>query len=738
MMDLSGLSDEEIIKGMGGNSPPPPDMSGLSDEALLQLIEAMPEQPESAPVAPPQSSFAGLSPEQRGELAAQRLGTEEPSALDVGLNAVRGAAYAAGDIPAGIDQLASRYLPMPDSWEQASQNRVAEYEGAKKSVLSKPGGTVGYVGGQVGTAFVPGTGALKAATAAEKAAALVKPIAAGTALTALKPYETEAERFQESGISAGLGAAFPAVTAGVRGIGGVIRPRVPTGKPPTGNGAGVPSPASVQPAAEPAFRPGYKVLYRGGTGTGKGRWYTDDIEHAKRFGDVHAIEVPVDIANKAHDLARREGSVHYRLPDEYKPDARFRAGVPPGAPPPGGVAPAGAGAPPPGGPPPVPPGGGFDDPFIRKLKSSPQSRKKGELLETAQRLEVYPTAGQVSEGRAKYLEDQMRKTPGSSKLADKSYRDSAESFHRALGREIGLDHMEVPYITENVLTAAKKKFTETYDEILPHIRMQRGTATTSKLVFDTNKLVAPFDDLIAPNIPESQILQLAKIKQGLDDKLANAGEISGDMLKRWKSQIDKIADDPGLNDAVAKRLATFKESLKGAFARSLDETDPALAVKLRETDRKYANYKVLQGVQTSAGTSVEGFISGEKLHNAVMKKYHGTNAAGDFGELAEIGRMFYGKLPDSGTADRILANRLLVGQTASAAGAVADLGVTAATLATGYATAKGFSHAYYRTPAYQRTMRAGRAVGSAGTKAGASGAGRTGRPEDRPKNALLH
>lgn len=70
-------------------------------------------------------------------------------------------------------------------------------------------------------------------------------------------------------------------------------------------------------AKVPEFRPGYKILYRGGTGTGKGRWYTDDPAHAARFGEVQAIEVPVETAQRAHRRAALEGSVHYKLPDDY-------------------------------------------------------------------------------------------------------------------------------------------------------------------------------------------------------------------------------------------------------------------------------------------------------------------------------------------------------------------------------------------------------------------------------------
>ncbi|MCI0420085.1 MAG: hypothetical protein L0312_12815, partial [Acidobacteria bacterium] len=54
------------------------------------------------------SEFAGLNPEERGELAAQRLGTPKASALDIAGNVVAGGLQALADIPAGAEQIAVR------------------------------------------------------------------------------------------------------------------------------------------------------------------------------------------------------------------------------------------------------------------------------------------------------------------------------------------------------------------------------------------------------------------------------------------------------------------------------------------------------------------------------------------------------------------------------------------------------------------------------------------------------
>jgi hypothetical protein len=161
---------------------------------------------------------------------------------------------------------------LPDSYKQGINDYIAQYESEKKDALDKPGGTAGYVGGQVGTAFIPGTAPLKVEANAGKVAKVVahaRPVAAGATLTAVKPYETEVDRAQATGISLGLGTAIPAVTTGVgatvRAVGERIRPPVvkppappggvPPGPPPAGGGRAGRDPARGEAAGGSARCP---------------------------------------------------------------------------------------------------------------------------------------------------------------------------------------------------------------------------------------------------------------------------------------------------------------------------------------------------------------------------------------------------------------------------------------------------------------------------------------------------
>jgi len=548
------------------------------------------------PVGRNVSAPGGLSPEEIAERDALRAefapppvdmspreatGKPQPvSMMDVAGNALSGAGYAIGDIPAGLEQLASRYLPVSDSYKRGADARVDEYEAEKRAALEKPGGTAGYVGGQIGTAFIPGTGAAKVLSTAgkgAKVAAAARPVAAGTALTAVKPYDTEEERLTQSGISAGLGAAAPAVVAGLKGVTGAVR-------------------GAVAPSAS-------KVAGEGG--------------------------------------------------------------------------------------------------------------KRGELLGSAAALGVKPTPGQGGGGLPGFLESQMAKLPGSRKTAQAASQESQESYHRALGKQIGLD--DTPILTQDIIEGARSRLSETYDEIVPQANVVKGTAGARKMFRSAFGLAEPFSDVIGSTVKKSAMKELERLKNGVYAGLESGG-ISGEELKVLNTRVRQLGEDPKLHNAVKDRLSKFREQLNETVASSLDDVDPELAGRLRLTDKQWANASILSEV----GSTPEGFVEGPKLYRAIVRKYKNPSKAGDFGKLGEIGETFYKKPPDSGSADRMLSNAILTGGVGAAAYGVLD----PSSLAALYAVPKAVSSAYYRTPGYLKSLGAAGAVGSAGVRAGASGAGR--------------
>ena len=169
------------------------------------------------------SEFSGLSSEDRAELARGRLaplpGEEnELSALQSAGNIGLGALHAAGDIPAGLEQIVargSRFAGLPEGVRAGSERRIGEYERLKAAALAQPGAEAGYLGGKIATALTPGG-------ASGRLADYAKSTAIGMGLTAVSPYEDEALRAKAVLESAAFSAA---VGTGIKAT-GIIGRRV--------------------------------------------------------------------------------------------------------------------------------------------------------------------------------------------------------------------------------------------------------------------------------------------------------------------------------------------------------------------------------------------------------------------------------------------------------------------------------------------------------------------------------
>lgn len=208
-------ASEFIASRIGGQAEP-----GLRPSSLQEGPAVGPSSKEfirSKLGAP--SEFAGLDSARRAALAARLLETPASTPLGVAANIGRGALQAVGDIPAGLTQIAARgarAAGVPERLTAPLEESVAEYERVKRGVLAQPGGTAGYLGGQIGTAFLPGTGVAAGAT---RVAAAAKPLAIGAAQAIARPAESEAARAKAALESLAFGAAGGAAVKGLGLIG---------------------------------------------------------------------------------------------------------------------------------------------------------------------------------------------------------------------------------------------------------------------------------------------------------------------------------------------------------------------------------------------------------------------------------------------------------------------------------------------------------------------------------------
>lgn len=198
--DLTKLSDEEISERIAQIEGGGTGLESMSDSDLEARIAEL----------------------EKNAGSIRSASTRKATFLERAANLGKGAAYALGDIGGGVAQLAERYLPLPEKAEQFIRDRNRSYLANRAKDLSRPGGLAGYVGGNVGLGFAPGLGAAKIAQGAGRLAklgsAVGKPAATSAGLTAVKPYESEGERFKEAATSAGLTAGFGSALPAVRGI----------------------------------------------------------------------------------------------------------------------------------------------------------------------------------------------------------------------------------------------------------------------------------------------------------------------------------------------------------------------------------------------------------------------------------------------------------------------------------------------------------------------------------------
>ncbi len=139
----------------------------------------------------------------------------------------------------------------------------------------------------------------------------------------------------------------------------------------------------------------------------------------------------------------------------------------------------------------------------------------------------------------------------------------------------------------------------------------------------------------------------------------NGGLMPGAQYQSWRSRLGRIAQktaDPQLRGA----LRDMQGALDDAMERSITASgNPADAALMRETNRQYRNYKIMEPAITGAGENAAlGIVSPSKLRTSTAQKTGRAyqTGQGDFGELARAGEAIMKPLPNSGTGPRVQAS----------------------------------------------------------------------------------
>ena len=257
---------------------------------------------------------------------------------------------------------------------------------------------------------------------------------------------------------------------------------------------------------------------------------------------------------------------------------------------------------------------------------------------------VRPTAGQITGNRGlRYRESEL----GGARAAD-MIEQQGEQFTRAALSRAGINAERA---TPEVMRDGLRNLGDRFDDL----------ATRTTVQFD-NQLQ---NDLLADVVTYQQnATAVAPVVENTANRIAeiaaqNGGIIPGINYQTLRSDIGRAsarASDPSVKFA----LRDLQESLDDAVSRAMpSDVLPAW----QEVRQQYRNFLTLERAATGAGEDAAlGLISPARLRQATVTMQGRRNyvtGQGDFDELARSGQALLAPLPNSGTAPRLDAQKLV-------------------------------------------------------------------------------
>jgi hypothetical protein len=298
---------------------------------------------------------------------------------------------------------------------------------------------------------------------------------------------------------------------------------------------------------------------------------------------------------------------------------------------------------------------------------APTGGKLGPLYDAG----VRPTIGQRFVGTgilgnaANGVEEALQSVPLAGfavRGARQKARDQFErgAFNSALG-EIGHklpDDIELGTAPHAFM---QSKFSEAYDNVLPNMRAVKDADFE-----DAAQRI--LDNVSSGGLSDDSANRFNKIINAqVVRRFGDAGEMSGDDLKQATSaigkQIQNLRSSPQGDRELASALEDYLGELKSSAMRN---SDPGAAAALDAIDRGYAKAVRIEDAASARGGDT-GRFSPAQFDRYVQKDSGGIRSRaylrGDalFGDYAEAGKSLADRLPNSGTADRLLATQALGG-----------------------------------------------------------------------------
>lgn len=273
------------------------------------------------------------------------------------------------------------------------------------------------------------------------------------------------------------------------------------------------------------------------------------------------------------------------------------------------------------------------------------------------------TPGQLAGGALKSVEDAMTGTPLLGDMIKGGQRRSVEGLNRAAVerslRPLGLKlPKEIP-TGHDAVAFAQDALSDAFTDVLPKL-----TLRTDKQFADALKTI-DVSTLSAP--AKARLKNILKVQ--VADRLGKG--VTGEQFKAAESQLRTISSN-------FAKSGNYDDQTTGAILKDVlseiremaARQNPKDAATLRAINEGYAN---LVRVEKAAASANEGIFSVPQLRTAARQggsrkgNARGTSLLQDLAEAGQ--KVLPSKVPDSGTASRLMVNTLLGGGGLAAAGA---------------------------------------------------------------------
>jgi hypothetical protein len=169
----------------------------------------------------------------------------------------------------------------------------------------------------------------------------------------------------------------------------------------------------------------------------------------------------------------------------------------------------------------------------------------------------------------------------------------------------------------------------------------------------------------ADTLPQEQAAIVVKRVGQLLDKIDDNGAVAGKAYQAWRSQVQKQAQ--GTQDRwLGEQLRSLYRAVDDVAYKSAADVGEDAALKTAR--EQYRNMKIIEPL---VAKSEDGVISPSLLRGEVMKRVpdYAKGGGGDIAQLAKVAREFVAdQVPNSGTAQRMMAQGLVSGGTLGGVG----------------------------------------------------------------------